>query len=277
MMTGPMLSDWSDCPNPITTGNCCVCDKVPQSTDSLVSCQLCPKFTHLRCLGLQENPIIGHLAWSCQQCGPIPKLSTILSSLSSMEAKLNSVLNIADKVDIIERKLNQNKVYPNPRIYSNVTKTGLNSAPSSSEPIETVFRGKLLRNNSVSSNSSKRHRSDSQDKPVKPKFITGSSTSDSLQGVSKPPPRRHVYVGRISKEFTDADVKSWCSANKAPILYIRKVSGDESIFNSFHCIFAGDLSEKIDSPAFWPENVIVKRFFLNEKAKVWLKSLKTTD
>ena len=40
---------------------------------------------------------------------------------------------------------------------------------------------------------------------------------------------------------------------------------------SFHLVFAENDSDKIDDPDFWPINVNVARYFLNQEARDWLK------
>ena len=55
---------------------------------------------------------------------------------------------------------------------------------------------------------------------------------------------------------------------------MREITQEDHTLRSFHVIFAGEKSELIDSPDFWPQNTIVNRFFLNDEAKSWLKSLK---
>ena len=43
-------------------------------------------------------------------------------------------------------------------------------------------------------------------------------------------------------------------------------------FKAFHCVFKFD-EEKAELPDFWPENVTVSRFYLNEAARDWLNKV----
>ena len=279
-----MMEDWRNCQNPIpSNGQCSVCDDSGDASPWL-SCVLCNRRAHMECLGLGPGSgiITGNIAWSCTSCGPLTKLSTLLSCFNEMEKKLANVMKLSDKVNRMDKEIHYMKTNAGreSRNYSQVaagnaqTHVNYDDQITIQKPDFSFIKGMHLRNDSVSSNSSSRKKRTRVETPEKkPAAIIGTSDSQTFLGVSKPPPRRHIYVGRISKDYTADDVIKWCNEKDAPLQHIREVSIENGSFRSFHCVFSGDCCEKIENSAFWPKNVVVKRFFLNDNAKTWLKSL----
>ena len=102
---------------------------------------------------------------------------------------------------------------------------------------------------------------------------TGTNTNPAVvKGVKKPPKRRHLYVGRLSQNITASEMEEYCIENNVELLHIRQISKSEAHLKAFHCVFKFD-EEKVESPDFWPENVTVSRFYLNEAARDWLKKV----
>ena len=58
---------------------------------------------------------------------------------------------------------------------------------------------------------------------------------------------------------------------------VRVVSNPESKVKSFHYLFENTMKDKIQSADFWPENVLIKTFRLNDEAREWLKKLRRVD
>ena len=80
--------------------------------------------------------------------------------------------------------------------------------------------------------------------------------------------RRHLYVGRLSQNITASEMEEYCIENNVELLHIRQISKSEAHLKAFHCVFKFD-EEKVELPDFWPENVTVSRFYLNEAARDW--------
>ena len=55
---------------------------------------------------------------------------------------------------------------------------------------------------------------------------------------------------------------------------MREVTRSGSSTRSFHLVFDEESSSVIETEDFWLDNVIPGRFFLNQEAIDWLKSLK---
>ncbi len=93
-----------------------------------------------------------------------------------------------------------------------------------------------------------------------------------LMGVAKPQPRKHLYVGRVSKTHDVESIETYCGDSKMGLLHIRKVSKEDAMWNSFHCFF-DDSNSAVDNPNTWPTNVTIGRFRLNDEARQWLRTL----
>ena len=52
--------------------------------------------------------------------------------------------------------------------------------------------------------------------------------------------------------------------------FMFAISKSKAQLKGFHCVFKFD-EEKVDLLEFWPENVTVSRFYMNEVASDWLK------
>ena len=101
---------------------------------------------------------------------------------------------------------------------------------------------------------------------------TGTNTNPAvIKGVKKPPKRRHLYVGRLSQNITASEMEEYCIEFDVELLHIRQISKSEARLKAFHCVFKFD--EKVELPDFWPENVMVSRFYLKEAARDWLKKV----
>ena len=68
-------------------------------------------------------------------------------------------------------------------------------------------------------------------------------------------------------------MEEFCVEKNVELLHISQISKSEAHLKAVHCVFKFD-EEKVELPDFWPENVTVSRFYLNEAA---LDSLKIVD
>ena len=66
-------------------------------------------------------------------------------------------------------------------------------------------------------------------------------------------------------------MEEYCAENNVE-LHFRQISKSEAHLKAFNYVFNSD-EEKVELPDFWPENVTVSRFDLNEAARDWLISL----
>ena len=104
--------------------------------------------------------------------------------------------------------------------------------------------------------------------------------SSSLFGVPKPPPpppRWHIFAPRFAPSASPEELIAYCSNQGAKPVAVRVVSKRESKVKSFHCLFKNTMKDKIQSANFWPENVLIKTFRLNDEAREWLKKLTRVD
>ena len=259
---------------------CIQCSTVSQ--DDVITCALCPAVIHCVCLGVDiSSAACGKLTWTCDSCGALPKLSGLFSLLKSLDNKLSGVNYFAQRLDKLENEIG----YLKPKSFAASIFSARRNSGTTYQPAklrrDSVFdetsinhANSELNKNNADTNLNKRKFSATESGQRKKTHITGANQNGAFQGVSKPPPRRHIYLGRVSKEYGPTEVKQHCENSGAEVLHMREITKEDHTLRSFHVIFAGEKSELIDSPDFCPQNTIVNRFFLNEEAKSWLKSLK---
>ena len=68
-------------------------------------------------------------------------------------------------------------------------------------------------------------------------------------------------------------IRNWCCDGGAPVLHLREITKESSKMKSFHLVFSEEAHETIMEDSFWPSNVVHGRFFLNDDARNWLRSL----
>ena len=68
------------------------------------------------------------------------------------------------------------------------------------------------------------------------------------------PPKRHLYIGRLSKSVSTDDIRESCKNKGVDLLCIREISREESCLKSFYCVFKFD-NDRVESSDFLPENV----------------------
>ena len=99
-----------------------------------------------------------------------------------------------------------------------------------------------------------------------------SPSSSILTGVKKPPRPQHIYVGRLSQHITTTKMEQYCATTDVDLLHIRQLSKLESWLQFFLCVFKFDV-EKVESHNFWPQNLKISKFYLNNTAREWLSSV----
>ena len=67
-------------------------------------------------------------------------------------------------------------------------------------------------------------------------------------------------------------MEKYCIENNVVLIHIRQILESEAHLKAFHCVIKFD-EEKVELPDFWPENVTLPRFYLNEAARDWLKKV----
>ena len=66
---------------------------------------------------------------------------------------------------------------------------------------------------------------------------TGANQNGAFQGVSKPLPRRNIFLGRVSKEDGAEEIKKHCANNGADVIQKEITKGDHTLekFSSYRC------------------------------------------
>ncbi|KAL4082957.1 hypothetical protein QTP88_029433 [Uroleucon formosanum] len=143
----------------------------------------------------------------------------------------------------------------------------LNAAPNAQTPKSNaqLFKRPVdVHPNSVTGNRSTQPTNQltaSQSSSVKSKFIVG-SVKNSSSKLSSMPVRKHVdiFVSRLDPSVTTALLESELF-NGYPDVTISKMVTRHPSYSSFHIRLPADKLDIVLDPAFWPDGVMVKRFW----------------
>ena len=81
-------------------------------------------------------------------------------------------------------------------------------------------------------------------------------STETFEGVEKPPPRKHIYIGRISTQHDMETVRDYCNENQKGLLHTRKISSEESRYHAFHRVFEMDDID-LEDLSLWPKYVVI--------------------
>ena len=56
----------------------------------------------------------------------------------------------------------------------------------------------------------------------------GTGETETFKGVEKTPPRKHIYIERVSTQHDIETVRDYCNEKRMGLLHIRKISSEES-------------------------------------------------
>ena len=114
----------------------------------------------------------------------------------------------------------------------------------------------------------------SSSKPLRKKrdLKIGTGEAETIKGVEKPPPRKHIYIGRVSTQHDIETVRDYCNEQQMGLLHVRKIPSEETRYHAFHCVFEmKDID--LEDPSLWPKNVVIGRYRLNDSYRELLKLL----
>ena len=236
-------------------------------------CKECDPFTDyiLQC---------GSVQWSSEECSGV----TPTRILSQLNAKLNKLNKIESDVSEIKESI------------TNTQDDNIFNEPSAAETAKLLvnpinrptYAQKVVGPNPPRpyfnfQNCKDGHFSVSSDKSKKRKrsvneiaIVQGSKTNASFQGVQpKPrlPPRRHYFISRVPQSIDTASLLDYCNEQNMKPLACRELPSRNRQLKSFHVVFPEDTTELVESTETWPANIILRRYFLNEEARNWLKTL----
>ena len=75
----------------------------------------------------------------------------------------------------------------------------------------------------------------------------------------------HRFIGRIHPDVDIETMKKDLETLGISVLNLQQNESKNSQFKSFHLTAKRADAEKIDNPNTWPENVVVRRFFLSRR------------
>ena len=76
----------------------------------------------------------------------------------------------------------------------------------------------------------------------------------------------------MSQNIIASEMEEYCVENNVELLLIPQILKSEAYLKAFQCVFKFD-EKKVELPDFFPENVTVSRFYLNETARYCLKQV----
>lgn len=256
------------------------CGQRSINDDRFLSCFMCGKFAHLKCIGVSGLVLDACLArvgvrWFCHECDPMVvdfmKIrSTALKNMSYIENELKVAQNMIEESTKALKSFGTTKILPGitekqpkEKVLKNNT---LSEAPSVSL-LKTPEVIPLLHTPEVTI--SKRSKKNTTRKTSKKGSIFDISSSDEsssprpLVVVSPKKKRKTIFISRLASKNTEADVLHYIKTRaktedvvqvkKFEFSYPRKIS-------SFKVTIPEALYEELIDAKFWPPNAFVREF-----------------
>ena len=245
---------------------CSCCESTIADDDDELSCDMCrSRCIKGACIGLTSAAVTcGSIQWRCPDCS---KIST-LSIFEQILLKMNKI----DKLEKDVESLKSQNFTSKPETFANVAKLN-KSCPSG---IINPFRRNQRTDSTSSQVSVTRTEKRRRTSPVKVPVLVGTSAaSTSIKGVktSEREERRHYFLSRVSSTVDTTRLNDYCKEKNLTLLGCRELPSKRADMKSFHVVILVNESIVAEKAETWPENIIVRRYFLNEEARTWLKSL----
>lgn len=259
-------------------GKCEICY---QSAGKEAECLVCGAGSHWKCIGMDVSQFVGNILWSCPNCvtPANPTSGDIVSLILSLHKKVNDLQKLPEEVKNLKKDMETFVNLPKPTYLQSFLggKSDQDSVfqPTSSHQLQRLSR-KNNRTDSVGSTSSKKRKGSNNDDPPA-KRITGIKKlpvgDTAFAAAKRPPGRRHIFLSRVSEESNIETITSYCRSNNVPLSHIRETTKEGWHHKCFHLIFEEKFAEDIMEEDFWPADIKVGRFYLNDEARKWLKDL----
>ena len=111
--------------------------------------------------------------------------------------------------------------------------------------------------------------------PVKVPVVTGTATASTVKGVksAEREVRRHYFLSRVTTDVDIDVLKEYCKEKNLTVLGCRELPSKRKDMKSFHIVVPAAECLIAEDSDTWPEDIILRRYFLNEEARTWLKSM----
>ena len=219
--------------------------------------------------------------WICDECSKL--------SIKNLVLQLNLKLQKLDKIESDKTEVKQALIASHDKdVFTVCTGNEIVEAPSNpwhkpsyaQKVIETNPARNILgiRKNrrdsafSVTSDRSKKWKRSVNEVAV----LQGNKTNATFQGVQpklKLPPRKHYFVSRVPVTVDTDSLLRYCNDQNLNPLACRELPSRNQQVKSLHIIFPDDKTELVECSDTWPENIILRRYFLNDEARAWLKTV----
>ena len=220
--------------------------------DDWIQCDFCDGWYHENCSGLPEVIIsqlsqAKYLLFRCSLCLDYKKVEettrkvikdTIQEMLPSIMKTALEQLKLGELSRTVTELEGEVKSLKHDRFNDKPREKTFSEAVNSNDPGPKTFSAHVLQtqrldtvfnDNSLVSSS----------KPVRKKreVTIGTGETETFEGVEKPPPREHIYIGRVSTKHDIETVRNYCNEKQMWLLHLRKISSEESRYLAFHCVF----------------------------------------
>ena len=95
--------------------------------------------------------------------------------------------------------------------------------------------------------------------------VIGTKKCDSLYDSR---PRLDMFIIRVSKEYSDNDLRRILTDENIGVIELKKVSHDLAATLSYKLTIYADSEVKLMQPSFWPEYISCRRFFTPRKLPI---------
>ena len=82
--------------------------------------------------------------------------------------------------------------------------------------------------------------------------------------------RRHYFISRMSTEMSVEDVMQYCESKDLHPKNCMELPSRREDIKSFQSS-SENRSQLSEDSDIWPENIIIRRYFLNEEERTWLR------
>ena len=277
--------------------NPCVVCELGCESDTIL-CEICDvKCVHVDCLGVvPQQASTGTVSWRCTACSnfSLPSLlSRLMVKMDVVDHLAADIVNIKETLSQIapkdpylnalskdlDKSANVFKHVPRDRIESNASdkserkKRKLRNQQV--DPEQNTGECSLLANADVGNQHESAGRVKKHVRQVA--VVNGtSSTSSQLAGVElkqRYNPRRHYFVSRVSSNVDQDALMKYCETKMLSPIACRELPSRRADVKSFHLILPEDKSELAEQSETWPQHVILRRYFMNDEARSWIKTL----
>ena len=279
------------------------CGSCSESSGKLTLCIWCSR-TGLckKCLDPSALPYVcGTLKWCCSACSKLnlteylclissklSKLEKIETDVTEIKQSLKQTIDAATEPEQLSNHmimptngsytrgfsgpLSNHSAMPTIGSYSGAVKTSMTLNPAK-QMFEKSNKPRRESTNSISSDASRKRRRTTVTEVA---VVQGKRSDTVFKGVKpapRKPPRKHYFLSRVPPSIDKSAVMDSCHSQILDPIACRELPSRNKNLRSFHIVFPEEKTDMIECADTWPEDIILRRYFLNEEARIWLNTL----